>query len=232
MTEPKTTPAPTVPAVNSKTARKRKARSDRPAGRKTSRAGAVAEVSLQGRLMRSPSLRRVEPLGSDLPLGIRLQLHYGELARSHPEVESELVGRTELLGCHLLDGMQEDPAKQRVRVCFANYTRNCLIDVQFCGGSVERVGRRPSQCHPEAPSEMARAIELACSHPALKDHVAGLEARAILQVPPPRSPHRAHRCLLVVFSEQPQPELERRPRYSAFVDLNLQQVIRAGSAPS
>jgi hypothetical protein len=183
------------------------------------------------RLKNRREVRPLEAVRWRLPLPVKRQLDFVELARSNAQVQDELVGRVQLLGCHALDHKLSIAATQRVRVCFANYSRNCLIDVLIADGRVERVVRRPSQCHPEAPAEMALAIELASSHPALKDQVEGLEARAILQMPHPRSPYREHRCLLVVFTEQPDPHVERRALYSAIVDLHLQQVIHAGDAP-
>jgi hypothetical protein len=142
-----------------------------------------------------------------------------------------LEGRCELLGCHLLNPKYDPAHSHSVRVCFANYTRNHLIEVLMRDGQVERVGKQPSHAHPEAPIEMAQAIAIARDDAKLSGVVQKLHAHAILQTPDPSSPYKDDRCLLVMFTDAEHAHLEREVLYSALVDLNLQKVINSGQAP-
>jgi hypothetical protein len=163
------------------------------------------------------------------PFPPRLQRQYVDAALRHPETKALLGGRFELLGCHLVSHKHRKGPGHRVRVCFANYTEKHLVEVHLRELEVESVAERPIHAHPEAPVEMAQAIALARAE--LGAEVAGLDAHAILQMPSPESPYRDHRCLLVTFTDENDPHLERQALFAAVVDLNLQKVLKAGRCP-
>lgn len=165
------------------------------------------------------------------PFPPRLQRQYVDAALGHPDVRSLLQGRWELLGCHLVDHKHRPSRGHCVRVVFANYTAKHLVEVHLRELRVESVAERPSHAHPEAAVEMAQAIALARRHPELSAHVAALQAHAILQVPSAQSPYKDDRCLLVTFTDEDDPHVEREALFAAVVDLNLQQVLKAGTCP-
>jgi len=154
-----------------------------------------------------------------------------DAALRHPDVKALLHGRSEPLGCHLVSHKHRIGRAHCVRVCFANYTERHLVEVYLRELKVESVAERPSHAHPEAPIEMAQAIALARKHPDLSTQVAALDAHAILQVPAADSPYEDHRCLLVTFTDENDPHVEREALFVAVVDLNLQKVLKAGRCP-
>jgi len=174
---------------------------------------------------------QVVPLRFETPFPPRLQRQYVDAALRHPDVKPLLHGRSELLGCHLVNHKHRAGRGHCVRVCFANYTEKHLVEVHLRELKVESVAERPSHAHPEAPIEMAQAIALARKHPDLSTQVTALDAHAILQVPAADSPYADHRCLLVTFTDQNDPHVEREAMFAAVVDLNLQKVLKAGRCP-
>jgi hypothetical protein len=110
--------------------------------------------------------------------------------------------------------------RQRVRVYLFNYTSNHLVEVSVEDEHVVSVTLRASHEYPEAPIEMAQAIALARAAPELRDKAKTMAAHAILQVPDdPHGPSYAHRCILVMFTENDDPHRELPVQYSAMVDL-------------
>jgi hypothetical protein len=144
-----------------------------------------------------------------------------QAALAHPDVQDLLHGRWEVLGCDLVceRGMPRH-VRQRVRVYLFNYTSNHLVEVSVEDEHVVSVTLRASHEYPEAPIEMAQAIALARAAPELRDKAKTMAAHAILQVPDdPHGPSYAHRCILVMFTENDDPHRELPVQYSAMVDL-------------
>ena len=183
------------------------------------------------RVQRVEQVRPLTPERWERAFPLSQQRAYVAAARSDRRVKALLSGRCELLACHLMNPKGRAPGQRCVRVCFANYTEGYLVEASMVDQRVVSVTRKPGHAHPEAPIEMAQAIAIARADPRLKTEVAGLQAHAILQVPHPRSPHPEHRCLLVMFTEADDPHRESPTKFSAIVDLNLQQVITAGPCP-
>jgi hypothetical protein len=173
----------------------------------------------------------IAPVRFEAALPPRLQRKYVDAARRHPDVDALLHGRCELLGCHLVSHKHRRAHAHCVRVVFANYSENHLVEAHVHDGHVESVVKRPNHAHPEAPIEMAQAIAIAKNDPEIKDEVAKLDAHAILHMPDPQTEYRDHRCLLVAFTEASDAHVERPVLFSALVDLHLQKVIKSGCAP-
>jgi hypothetical protein len=156
-----------------------------------------------------------------------------EAALAHPDVPDLLHGRWEVLGCDLVceRGMPRH-VRHRVRVCLFNYTNNDLVEIYVEDGLAVSVTLRAPHEYPEAPIEMAQAIALARAVPELQATVKNMTAHAILQVPDdPHGPSYAHRCILVMFTDNDDPHRELPVQYSAMVDLRLQRVLASGPTP-
>lgn len=167
---------------------------------------------------------------ADVTFDVEAQRRCREAALKHPEVVSNLVGRWETLGIHLV--AHKDLAchvDYRARVCFYNYTTRLLVEAFIEDGVVTRVSASDSHAHPEAPIEMAQAIGLARAHPKLRREVENLAAHAILSISTdPAAPGYKHRCLWVMFTERDDVQREAPVLFTALVDLCDQRVIAPG----
>lgn len=140
-------------------------------------------------------------------------------------------GRWEHLGTYLSSPRRYDERHHDVLLCLHNYSNGFTVEVRLRDGTVLAAEKKDSYYHPESAIEMTQAISLAGQDPRLKDKIAGLEASAILQIPPDDHPLFGHRLIWVMFAEPELPERESQTRYTAMVNINRQEVIEAGPCP-
>ena len=199
----------------------------RPGPEKTPADEIDIEAGWPPRVPRAIKLRAIMPSSSPRHSTVHDRLRATKTALAHREVSERLSGRWELLGCH--QECRRGGALE-LRVAVFNYTSNELIEACVVDDRVTSVAIRDAHEHPESPVEMAQAIGLARSDPAIADLVREMDAHAILQVPEDTE-SAGHRCMLVMFTDRADPHRELPVRYSALVDLALQKVIVSGPSP-
>lgn len=155
------------------------------------------------------------------------------IATVHHAVTPFLQGRWSVLGADQVWQPAGFSDRQTVHVRIFNYTANRLIDVRIENDKVASVDERGIHEYPESPQEMATAIDLARSHPDLRDEVRDLEGHAILSVSPdPRDPSVLLRGMWVMFTDHDDPTRELPTQYAAFVDLGAMEVVASGPTPA
>jgi hypothetical protein len=171
-------------------------------------------------------VRVIEPSETGLRFTDEDQKHVIATALQNPEVIELLRGRSDVLGCHII----EDPPCRGIpgmHVYAFNYSTNDLIQVRVENFEVKAIARKEPWQHPESLREIADAISLAREHPHLKEAVRDLAAHGILQVPmtDPNAKSYRHRCIHVTFTDREDPTRELPARHHAYVDLALYEVI-------
>jgi hypothetical protein len=197
------------------------------------------EAEWPPRLGGAESVAGITPTSPARAFSAREQRERIATARAHPNVSRLLRGRTEVLGCHLLHRkMRYSDGGECVRVALYDYTAGHLVNVLLVDAHVIRVELGEPWAHPESPIEMAQAIHLVASDPDHAEHVAGLEANAILRVPlNPELPGHRHRCIFLTYTRpansgrSPGVEPELPALYTALVDLQAQRVLAGRAAP-
>jgi hypothetical protein len=173
----------------------------------------------------------VEPDPTGVPFSFADWQRYRAIAVGHSEVKELLDAAPVWLGCHLL-GAREEGAPVRVAVALRNSVTQQIVEVTIVGEEVVAAELKPAWGHPEGPSEMQAAIDLVTSHPEHGQHVAGLDAHAILRVPTEAGhPSVGHRCMHVMFTKPDDPFVERPVCFAAIVDLQTRTVIAARRCP-
>jgi hypothetical protein len=148
-------------------------------------------------------------------------------ATSHSLVAPALEGRWSVLGAdQVWTKTTARTRRQSVRVHIYNYTQTRMMDVLVEDDVVTSVDERGVHEYPESPQEIASAIEIARSHPALRDLVRDLVGHAILRVPIDEAePSVARRCMWVMFTEPDDPTRELPTCAVALVDLGSMEVV-------
>jgi hypothetical protein len=154
-----------------------------------------------------------------------------KIVTAHPAVTPFLQGRWSVLGAdQVWQRWTGSSQGQIVHVHIFDYTGNRLIAVSVVNDQVTSVDERGIHEYPESPHEVGTAIDLARSHPDLRDAVRNLDGHAILRVSPDRRhPSVMRRCMWVMFTDHDDPTRELPTRYVALVDIGAMGVIAWGS---
>jgi hypothetical protein len=156
------------------------------------------------------------------------------IVTAHPAVTPFLQGRWSVLGADQVWQRGSGSSHgQTIHVHIFDYTGNRLIDVRVENDQVTSVDERGLHEYPESPHEMATAIDLARSHPDLRDAVRDLDGHAILRVSADRRhPSVMRRCMWVMFTDHDDPTRELLTQYVALVDIGAMEVIAWSPTPA
>ena len=177
------------------------------------------------------AITRIDPDPPAKPFTMESEEAFLRTALSHPDVQALLQGRWEHFGTYLSSPRGYDDCRHEARVVFHNYTAGYGIEVCMRDCEVRSISKHDPYLHPESAIEESQAIALAKEDSRLKGRLAGMDATAILQIPPNDDPAYGHRLLWVMFTEPDNPTMESRALFTAMVDLNVQRVLEAGVAP-
>ena len=177
------------------------------------------------------AVTRFDPDPPAKPFTIETEEAFLRTALAHPDVQALLEGRWEHLGTYLSSPRGYDDCRHDARVYFHNYTAGYGVEVSMRDCEIRSISKQDPYLHPESAIEESQAIALAKQDPCLKGRLAGLDATAILQIPPNDDPAYGHRLLWVMFTEPDNPTIEARALFTAMVDLDRQCVLEAGVAP-
>ena len=177
------------------------------------------------------AVTRIEPDPPANPFTIETEAAFLRVALSHPDVQALLQGRWEHFGTYLSSPRGYDDCCHDARVYFHNYTAGYGVEVMMRDCAIQSITKQDPYLHPESAIEESQAIALAKEDSRLKGRLAGLDATAILQIPPADDPAYGNRLLWVMFTEPDNPTMEARALFTAMVDLNQQRVLEAGVAP-